>query len=95
MNKDFKKQLRKINKAAKKLNKGLLTDVFKDRFCVHQLKACYIDGIVYAMYEFRDKKCPENNFYSHWVNCYSVKRELYTKINNFIIESDFWKIYLS
>ena len=88
---------KQVNKEARKLNQALKKDVFKDRFMVRQVrKSKGEDGVMYYLYEFLDKECPERNYiYSGWLSEFSITlmNTLWIEMNNFIISSDFWDKY--
>jgi hypothetical protein len=90
-----RKDDRKVNRIAKRLNRTLAADVFGDRFTVHQLrktKEGYYN-IAHYLYELRDKKEPTRNRLVGWINSYNANRNLFLEMNDFIITSDFWQLY--
>ena len=88
---------KKVNRAVRRLNKELQKDVFGDRFMARQVrKSRGEDGVMYYLYEFLDKECPERNYMYHgWLSEFSVLRmnTIWMEMNNFIIHSDFWAKY--
>lgn len=91
-----KKICRKANCRARQLNKQLEKDVFGNRFWVKEIRKSYIDGIHYFMYELRDRKQPERNqIIGEWFNEFALLNfnDLWLKMNDFIITSDFWTTY--
>lgn len=86
---------KKVNRNAKKLNKQLREDVFKNRFEVRQLKKQRIDGIEYYLYNLIDNEQPERNKIEKWITGFSIItfNELFLLMNEFIVTSDFWSKY--
>ena len=86
---------KKVNKIARKLNKQLAADIFGNRFWVKQISKARIEGISYYLYELRDRLEPERNVILKWENEFELTtfNHLAFEMNNFIIESDFWKNY--
>lgn len=91
-----KKICRKVNRRARQLNRQLEKDVFGNRFWVKEIRKSYIYGIHYFMYELRDRKQPERNqIIGEWLNEFALLNfnDLWLKMNDFIITSDFWTTY--
>jgi len=86
-------QERNMHKAIKKFNKSLKYDVFDGRFWVREYKKSRYEGMSYFQFELRDKEQPERNYLiPGWFNS-SESWEVFEEMNNFIITSNFWKIY--
>lgn len=84
---------KKVNKEARRLNRTLEQDVFKDRFSVRQFQKSKADGIEYYLYQLIDKECPERNkVIPKWFSCFEITKfnSLWIEMNDFIITSDFW-----
>lgn len=91
-----KKICRKVNRRARQLNKQLNQDVFGNRFWIKEVNKQYLNGIHYFMYELRDRLQPERNqIINEWFNEFQLLKfnDLWIKMNDFIITSDFWKKY--
>jgi hypothetical protein len=86
---------KKVNKVAKALNRQLRQDVFKDRFEVKQYQKQRHDGIDYYLYQLIDNVEPERNQIQGWLSGVEITlfHKLYIEMNNFIINSSFWKTY--
>ena len=86
---------KKVNKVARKLNKQLKEDVFGDRFWVRQYQKIKADGIEYYLYELCDRLQPERNQIVPWETGFSLTKfhHLHLAMNDFIINSDWWKNY--
>lgn len=88
---------KKVNRAVKKLNKSIKEDIFGDRFFVRQVKKTRgNDNVMYYLYEYIDRECPERNCLSKgWKNEFSILmfNDLWIEMNEFIINSDFWTKY--
>lgn len=86
---------KKVNRYIKKVNKDLENDVFKDRFWLRQYQKGRADGMEYYLYELCDRLEPERNrVVKHWLNgCEALGYYLMRELNDFIITSDFWKLY--
>lgn len=92
------KQDKNLNHICKTLNRQLRHDVFQDRFTVRQIRK---DGFVddhslhWYIMELCDKKDPSRNKLFHLTNWYgkSMMCEVYSKMNDFIVESDFWNTF--
>lgn len=86
---------KKVNRVAKQLNKSLKRDVFGDRFWVRQIKKIKTNDVNYYLYELCDRLQPERNRIIPWETDFALTTfcHLAIEMNNFIIESDFWKRY--
>lgn len=86
---------KKVNHLIKSVNRDLYNDVFKDRFWVRQYQKAKVDGISYYLFELCDRLQPERNeVIRGWFNEYEVMSyKFWDALNNFIIYSDFWKLY--
>jgi len=87
---------KKVNAVARKLNKQLAADVFGTRFQIKQIqKARSYSGWEYYLYELVDVDQPERNKIIPWQSGFSIINfsPLHMEMNNFIIQSDFWKKY--
>lgn len=87
---------KKVNRIARKLNKQLQDDVFKDRFWVRQVakqRGDY-DGCTYYLYELKDRLEPERDTLISkgwlWGGSNFLMVELFEAMNDFIVKSDFW-----
>lgn len=88
---------RKMNKIAKRVNRDLKQDVFKDRFWVRQVCKQRVDGLEYYLYELKDRLEPERDkiFDKRWLwggSCFLIS-DFFEEVNEFIIKSDFWELY--
>lgn len=87
---------KKVNRIVKKLNKTLKEDVFGTRFELKQYRKSRFNGIEYYLYEFIDNECPERSgIFDDWLAGIGIIyfHSLHTAMNDFIIQSDFWKKY--
>lgn len=91
-----KKVCRKVNRRARELNKQLKQDVFGNRFWIREYCKQYVNDVHYFMYELRDREQPNRNeVIPEWFNEFQLLKfnDLWLKMNDFIIGSDFWDKY--
>ena len=88
-----RKICKKVNKKVRQLNKQLKQDVFGTRFWVKEINKQYKDNIHYFQYELRDREQPERNNITGWYSEFELLtfRDLWLKMNDFIVTSDFWQ----
>lgn len=87
---------RKVNKVVRDLNKSLAADVFGNRFEVRQIRKTRGEyDWQYYQYELVDNLEPERNQIISWMSGFEITTfgHLAVYINDFIIRSDFWKLY--
>lgn len=88
---------KKVNRIVKKLNRRLQKDVFENRFFARQIEKrgyefCHEYHIY--LYEFIDEKYPERNLQQWFTEGeIIIGSKLHEAMNNFIIQSDFWKTF--
>ena len=84
---------RKMNRKIKTFNKQLKRDVFGNRFWIREYRKSRIDGITYFLFELKDREQPERDCLIHgWINEFADWK-IFTEMNDFIINSDFWEKY--
>jgi hypothetical protein len=88
-----RKICKKVNNRAKQLNKQLKQDIFGTRFWIKEVQKSYKDNIHYFLYELRDREQPERNEIIGWFSEFELLTfcNLWLKMNDFIITSDFWQ----
>lgn len=96
-----KKHQRRLNRYIRKVNKRISDDIFGDRFYIHQKEAYWTKyednsgGKLFVVLELVDKKYNKTLTFADGDNhlCHWGGTELFLKMNNWIIESDFWDDY--
>ena len=86
---------RKVNRAARSLNRQLEQDVFGKRFWARQRTKIKVDGIEHYQYELIDHLEPERNQILPWETGFALTNfhTLSIAMNKFIVESDFWELF--
>lgn len=92
------KQDKYLNHICKILNRQLRHDVFQGRFTIRQIKKNGFEddhSLHWYIMELCDKKDPSRNQIFCLTNWYgkSMMYEVYSKMNKFITESDFWSTF--